>query len=372
MCSKIPELDGIRGIAILLVLLCHMSFWKPFSALQPILFEGRVGVDLFFVLSGFLITGILLDGKGTPDAVKHFYIRRILRIWPLYFLTLAVLFVPLRRFLPANATIWPYLAFIQNLMHSQNQGPFLQPFWSLAVEEQFYLVWPWVVLRTSLEGLEKLCVGLFVSAVVARIVLVALHVPADYIYVNTLCRTDAIAIGSLLAIYIRQTRSIWHQLPRPGYLLTISILGFAIGILTPRLFAPAQCTTSFAAIGFAVLITQALAKRGTNAHLARFLRHKSLMYLGQISFAVYLFNFPIYSLCHGSFVSGFLQRLHIPVSVRALVCAVLANMILLSAGTFSWRVFENPILSLKGRLAPKTPRKIQVLNVPSFAEMRGE
>ena len=158
----IPALDGIRGLAILLVLLCHFPLYGD---MQPTIFidklfyamtrAGWCGVDLFFVLSGFLITGILYDAKGSRFFFRNFYMRRCLRIFPLYYGVLAVFFVivpfvlPLGRnyelFLKDQAWYWSYLTNIKIAIEGWPKFYALAHFWSLAVEEQFYFVWPFVV-----------------------------------------------------------------------------------------------------------------------------------------------------------------------------------------------------------------------------------
>ena len=349
---KIKELDGIRGIAILLVLVCHLSFWEPFYSLQTVLIQGRIGVDLFFVLSGFLITGILLDTKEVDGTKARFYVRRILRIWPLYFAALAVMFLLLKNFLSATSTPWPYIFFSQNLGANHNDGPFLQPFWSLAVEEQFYLIWPWIVLRLSRHTLMRVCVSLFLSAAIIRVVFALSGVSQEVIYVHTLCRTDAIALGSLLAV---MTRS--HSAPRnwtrfQRYLPAVSAIGFVFCLTVAKdlplvgLFA-----YSFVSVFFLWLVANAWQQRGSTTLWATLLRFRGLTYLGEISFGLYVLNFPVYNLCHGRQISAALLRIHSS-SLRSFAAVLLSNFVLLLLATASWFFFEKPILSLKERFAP--------------------
>ena len=154
--KHIPALDGVRAVAVLLVICFH--FWQvftygPYSLVGKIAMWGQTGVDLFFVLSGFLITGILLDTKGSPSFLRNFYARRILRIFPLYYATLLTIYLigPLFRWsawVPENQSLW-FWTYLQNLPMTFAPGHVAGPehFWSLAVEEQFYMVWPFLVLR---------------------------------------------------------------------------------------------------------------------------------------------------------------------------------------------------------------------------------
>src|SRR5438445_5854386 len=165
--SHIPALDGLRGWAILLVLLTHIA--APLRWSTPLLVissYGWVGVDLFFVLSGFLITGILIDSKPHTGYLKSFYVRRILRIWPIYFLLLAVVFLVTpylgRAFeFPHSYYRWEYYVFYLQNVWLKDFGPApLQMTWSLAVEERFYLLLPLVVLITSGATLKCILMGL--------------------------------------------------------------------------------------------------------------------------------------------------------------------------------------------------------------------
>ena len=154
-----PELDSIRGIAVLLVLFYH-GFAQRYdlhrlSRFPRIVFlasmPGWVGVDLFFVLSGFLITGILLDTRDRVDYYRHFYIRRALRILPIYYAVLALVTALSGSYFVGGHTAWPSLVF--NLFYCSNLSilfgiPFQYPvLWSLAVEEHFYLLWPVIIRR---------------------------------------------------------------------------------------------------------------------------------------------------------------------------------------------------------------------------------
>jgi len=148
--QKIPQLDAVRGIAILVVIFHNYSSQLPSLVLQSLLRYGWMGVDLFFVLSGFLITGLLCDTKQSAGYFKNFYARRFLRIWPLYYAVLFLMFVVIPLLRPSVGSMvvarsspwWAYPLFLQNfLVHhpSGAAGP-LGVTWSLAVEEQFYVV----------------------------------------------------------------------------------------------------------------------------------------------------------------------------------------------------------------------------------------
>ena len=151
--KHIPQLDGMRGLAVLLVLLAHSAIaFTRVPAMRWIEGYGNLGVQLFFVLSGFLITRILLDTKDTPHFFRNFFVRRALRIYPLYYALLGfVVFSGLVH--QHGVRWWPYILYLSNIIYGAGREPSpLGPVWSLAVEEQFYLVWPFVVSVLRVAG----------------------------------------------------------------------------------------------------------------------------------------------------------------------------------------------------------------------------
>ncbi|MCL4810458.1 MAG: acyltransferase [Thermoanaerobaculia bacterium] len=215
--GRIQALDGVRGIAILAVMLRHFVQEMDVStAADRVVYGlgrlGSNGVDLFFVLSGFLITGILLDAKGRADYYKRFYIRRTLRIFPLYYLALCIAF-----------WMWPLLPPASSLLYAtlENQGWYwlyasnwlfvkegtylgLAHFWSLAIEEQFYLVWPAVVAFVSRERLPSVCAWCFALSLALRAGLALAGVDVMIVYVLTPARFDSLALGALIAAVARE------------------------------------------------------------------------------------------------------------------------------------------------------------------------
>ena len=153
--GRLPQLDGIRGIAILLVIFHNETVKYPFLYLDRIFANGWMGVDLFFVLSGLLITGILLDTRQSAGYFKNFYARRCLRTWPLYYASLLLMFGIIPLLLPAQGKIvfersspwWAFPLYLQNFLipAPEKATGLLGVTWSLAIEEQFYLVWPLMV-----------------------------------------------------------------------------------------------------------------------------------------------------------------------------------------------------------------------------------
>ena len=210
MPSRIPQLDAVRGLAILVVMLHNISPKYPLFHSDKLFTDGWMGVDLFFALSGLLITGILLDTKQSAGYFKNFYVRRCLRIWPLYYSLLFFMFVVVRFLNPSEYHVvvqtsspwWAFPLFLQNFLLpiSTNAAGPLGVTWSLAIEEQFYLVWPVVVRFCSFAQLRRLAVAEICLSPALRYYL-SLH-RVD-LYTNIFCRLDGLMAGALLALLIR-------------------------------------------------------------------------------------------------------------------------------------------------------------------------
>src|SRR6266566_3453709 len=221
--GHILALDGLRGIAILLVVASHfvsnlhLSAEGPAWILVAVAHAGWTGVDLFFVLSGFLITGILADARGSPSYFKAFYARRALRILPAYYGFLFVIFVVLpllnlgagANYMLARQHQGWYWLHLTNVMMAIGEIPGRGPypntlFWSLAVEEQFYFIWPAVVALCSPGTLRKVCVGGIIVCIVLRIVGALDGVSGLALSVIPITRGDTLFVGGLLAIEYRR------------------------------------------------------------------------------------------------------------------------------------------------------------------------
>ena len=218
--KHMPALDGLRGLAILSVLLIHNlsplpTYGNRFAGVLTWLHSaGWVGVDLFFVLSGFLITGILLDSRESDHFFRNFYARRFLRIFPLYYAFLFVMIVVLPavgvRYFGLEVVreeqgwLWSYCANILMLVRRAWVYPDdFAHFWSLAVEEHFYLIWPFIVFGCNRSRLLYVCGALIVIAVVARLICIATSQPYVVTYTFTLCRLDSLAVGAIVATLLR-------------------------------------------------------------------------------------------------------------------------------------------------------------------------
>ena len=368
--EHVPALDGVRGVAILLVLIIH-SLGLQSDPDNLLLFQlgraGWVGVDLFFVLSGFLITGILLDHLGHPGVFKSFYARRALRIFPLYYAFLAVL-------LGAGALIsglqtpgfqqvwnnqgwlWLYATNIK-LAFGGNFNDFgfagggwveAGHFWSLAVEEQFYLFWPLALLLVGVGRARALTIAVCVLAFASRYLLVESgHLTAAY--VSMPCRMDALGAGALVAVLAREPGGL--QARRRYFAVGFAVFGAAIlGLgfsqegyehLDPEVIVYGY---SLNAAFFGCLIALAVtASQGSP--LRRALSARWLRSLGRYSYAIYILHLPLVKiLLEVSATREFISGRFGGVIVLAVVLPVAYAL-----ARLTWAYIEQPCLSLKSR-----------------------
>jgi peptidoglycan/LPS O-acetylase OafA/YrhL len=340
---------------VLLVILFHI---EPNPGDAPIITNGWIGVDLFFVISGFLITGILVDSEGRKHRLRNFFARRVLRIFPLYYLVLFVFFVVAPFFttnpdiLYADGDKAYYALYLQNLLlpliePGTGSSIYLSHTWSLAIEEQFYLVWPWLVILLPRRALIALLCLILVLAPIARFQLLAERPTAWYqywlVYKNTLLHVDGLAVGSLLALIVRSNRVSERALKRTGIALTLLCLPIAWWVLSSLAargvinypYTPTDPVTgssmfSFLSIGFGGLLAVILTLRSRSLDVV--LCNPILTWIGSISYGLYVYHFPVILLLRTS-------EVHPLVSIAATF----------AVATLSWYCFEKPILRLKQR-----------------------
>jgi len=260
-----PALDGLRGLAVVLVLACHAGLLR-FDPLHPeaarpiaaVMSGGWIGVDLFFVLSGFLITGILLATRYSAAYYKSFFARRFLRIFPLYYVVVALTVIKnhsrFNRFDVASLVFFFYNWRAVYLGHHLFNVEIL---WSLAVEEQFYILWPTVVLFCSNKTLIRISVAGIFFALVLRLIIIPGSTTFPSAYYLTPCRMDALLVGALLAIW-RTDPEAWKRV---------------------RQFATATAFVSMAVLAIIAMRTGHFYSFVTNGN-ANGLRHTSDMALG--------------------------------------------------------------------------------------------
>lgn len=311
--TRIPELDGVRGIAVALVLIWHyipcqlpQDAGLVSSVLRRTLYLAGSGVDLFFVLSGFLIFGILLDKRQSPNFIKVFLVRRSCRILPLYFFFLSVYaalsglnFLPevSHQWLFGNTLpLWSYATFTQNILMGLN-GTFgpgaLSVTWSLAVEEQFYLLAPLIILFLGRKGLVWLLPLMLIAGPILR-----LMYPGFHAYVNTPWRADPLVAGGCLALIVRSPSAVESIRRNPRVVLISAVLlaaGVPLMIIKPGILGVFDL--SWLAASYSLLILSAAL--GTHALFSKLLCHPLWLWLGKYSYAIYLFHQFVSGLLHG-------------------------------------------------------------------------
>ncbi len=337
--SYIPELQGLRGLAVLAVIFYHSAPRLQGTWIYSASLWGWAGVNLFFVLSGFLITGILLGSREKPHYFRNFYMRRVLRIWPVYVLVLVVVYLNAPWFVGSGvwtaiktAPWWAYIFFLQNLFHIA-LPPALGPTWSLAIEEQFYFVWaplvrmfrrPWMMAAAAL------------GAMVISPIFGAFHF-AWITATSTLIHLDGIAMGSLLALGIHRIdfrRRTW---------LWIGIGGMAGGLASAATFAAGTALLNTAlAVAFGGAVLAAIASTGSRNPLNAVLSRGPLAFYGRISYGLYMTHIIVFI-----YFGWFDERMNhygIAGNLAVVGFRLVASTI---AASLLWFGFESQVLKLK-------------------------
>jgi peptidoglycan/LPS O-acetylase OafA/YrhL len=361
--EHIPALDGARGLAVLMVLAHNFNviggaLSAPANAVGLLMDLGWVGVQLFFVLSGFLITGILLESRDADNYYRAFLGRRALRIFPLYYAVLLVAFVvvPLvagTRIAGHEHQIWLW-TYTANWAEPYGLGVALFPhFWSLAIEEQFYLAWPLIVRWLSPRRLFHLCLGLIVIAFASRLALRLAGAGSAGPYMFTVCRVDALAIGAIAALLVRSPRAAAAFVRRRRAIRwsALAIVAVAVVLMrgAPRTSFPTQTYgyTVFA-LGFAVLVLDlALAPARRPDWPSRILAFAPLRAVGRYSYAMYVFHTPLHLLIGLPLIAD-LGGGEVGAGL-GLLYAALATIATFVAAVLSYHLLEKHFLRLKRR-----------------------
>ena len=366
--KHIPALDGLRGTAVLLVFILHygggaQSGNRLLRLAGIVIKLGWCGVTLFFVLSGFLITGILWDSLGSSHWWRNFYARRALRIFPLYYgcLILVVASAVLTGHARASlSNVWVYCLFLQNLplagaWSGAMQSPLkISHLWSLAVEEQFYLVWPVVLMRFSTlrEARRWAAVGFFISAA-CRVALWHFGDRASGLAVFS--RTGELAAGAWLALSLREA-GMWNRLSRVApFVAWPALAGFAGVTLANQIGLLANPWISLVSLPlitcfFAGLLVQALSP----GMWSRVFSTAWLRWVGSISYGIYMYHVmlePVFTRMAHRLTAH--ESRNVELSVRFLLAAVLSTLL----AWLSFTYFESPFLQLRSRFQAARTRE---------------
>ena len=364
--DRVSELDGIRGIAILLVMFFHFGSFVPnhptlmYTTASQVLNFGWCGVDLFFVLSGFLITGRLLDSVGSQNYFSAFYVHRALRILPVYYLAVFVFFevVPVapRWFgwdvpkISSTEQLW-YWLHVSNWRTAFD--PYVYPqvghFWSLAIEEQFYLAWPLLVLTCSRRRLLQVCAGLILVCWLARSLPPVQALSAQYpnlLYRLTPFRIDSLVFGASAAVIVRDQ---WWTTRAQRCLRLVFVSG-CIVISAVVVVAGTTSTSSgpmtifgYTALGmtFTCAVLYATWNAGSAGIGTRILRNSMLTSFGKYSYAMYVVH-----------ISMMFIQIHMPPGHGSTPLTILARIgATYLVAVLSWICIERHFLRLK-RLFP--------------------
>jgi len=368
--SHFAPLDGLRGIAILLVIACHVRLENTPIAFDRGMFSafgfGVHGVDLFFVLSGFLITGILIDSKGSQGFFSTFYLRRTLRIFPLYYLylILRLLLVPaiVHHFhLPESPLVtdqahegffWFYASNLIDALHPNIviEGGLFH-LWSLAVEEQFYLFWPLLVFFLSTKALARLCGVLIVVAFLMRLYLCSLG-HENLASGLTLCRLDALAAGALIAIAVRSRQASLSAMRKVGWALLLPAATTIVVRMALSGWETHENWVTTYGVTLAILCSAGviLLLLGASARTQALCNSKVLRRIGRYSYSMYVFHFVVFRA-----LDVRLTRVHLPTLAGSVLPQQIFDFAVVSAATFlvgmlTWYAFEMWFLRLKGRI----------------------
>ena len=358
---RMVELDGIRGLAILLVVIWHLFGNNQIEGLRPGSWQAHLflslsftwsGVDLFFVLSGFLIGGILYDARNSESYYKTFYCRRMARIFPVYFVWFALFMVGvyfagstssalLRAIFNDDIPLWTYPLFVQNIaitLHRNWGAMWIAGTWSLAVEEQFYLLLPVLVRRSSKRVVTLIAVGSIVGAPLFRLT----HGSAAASlgpYTLLPSRADALGFGVLVAMACRN-EAVWTWLNahRRWLFAAMLVIGCRLALMLGHRVYVYGTGLSWLDAFYGMLLLLTLIHTGTIQ--TAFFRSRVLVKLGALSYTVYLLHNGINMLLHFA-IFGAGPAVH---DWASFVVTLLSLAIVMPVAASSWRYFERPII----------------------------
>ncbi|MGC1375912.1 MAG: acyltransferase [Anaerolineales bacterium] len=373
--DRTPELDGVRGLAILMVMVYHLMLFSmylpkntPFREwLVQAVSMGWAGVDLFFVLSGFLITSILLRTRNDPHYFRNFYARRILRIFPLYYLAVVIVYMILPFYSPdldpaaVRASQPFFLFYLQNWIYIPKFSasfhtvvpPLFGPAWSLAIEEQFYILWPSVVYFLNRRKLFILSVAVVIFTFLARVALVQFSSAWPsleyFLYYSTVTRFDGLCIGALIAIVFAESER-WKQVfSRFAWPVLIGALAGMVGIVLVNSNVFALSTNpgidmggyTLLALGGGALVV--LVTTGPAGGILRtFFRNPVLTFFGKYSYAMYIIHVPVALLLLRA-----MKVLQFKNDFAWVVFVVLSFGLIVLGALLTWNLLEKHALGLK-------------------------
>jgi peptidoglycan/LPS O-acetylase OafA/YrhL len=357
-----PQLDGLRTIAVMLVIVFH---WFPVDKGLNLISNGPLGVTLFFVLSGFLITRILLQNRqlqavySFSDIYRVFMMRRVLRIFPLYYLVLLFVWLaPGMAFIPEIQTDFydhplHYLLYSSNFLIDKtgNWSNVLSIFWTLAVEEQFYLFWPIVIIKTPTRHLRRVIIATILAGIATRGVLFFVDRNSGVLMPTCL---DSFGLGALWAYTLIND-------DKPGRFIKIISLSAPIAGLLFLFFCYDHDNTLFKVLFFRLsmsilslyLVANASYKQGFGSYFGTFLESAVATYLGRISYGLYIFHIMVPYLLIPITISAIRYFFGISVILTDKSIIVVSTILLIMIATMSKFCFEQYFINLKSYFSLK-------------------
>jgi len=344
------QLDGLRCIAVLSVMISHWIGSRYIAAI-PL---GSMGVNIFFVLSGFLITRILLIAKeenktgGMLHPIKQFYIRRTLRIFPIYYLTILILlmvnFPDVR-----DKAVWLFtytlnIKFALPGVWKSHQLQYFTHLWSLSVEEQFYLFFPFLIFLVPKIKTKQFIFLIIALGIISRLLIYIFNAPANAIYVLTPTCLDAFGVGSLLAYYILYEPDTLRQLLNKNHLFLLSVIIFIGDLIFSHFFLPhySECRTILERFLFSVCCFWIVGKAAVadfKGLVRQFLESSIAIYIGKISYGLYIYHYfaePFFNKYYPQLTDG-----------NGIIRVVVYFAATLLLASISWKLIEQPINKLK-------------------------
>jgi peptidoglycan/LPS O-acetylase OafA/YrhL len=308
----IKQLDSVRAIAVILVIISH---WIPQTHFLNKTPNGAIGVNIFFVLSGFLISKILFDHRIKAEqlavskyrVVKNFYFRRILRIFPIYYLTIFILLI-FHEHTDTNikSAFLYFLTYTSNFYFFQIQhwDGMISHLWTLAVEEQFYLIWPWLMLLVNKKYLLHIILGFITIGVVSQWLLMDVNMSV----ILTFTCFDAFGLGALLAWQmVYRSESLNRLYTGLSIAAIVSVLLFFFGLATTILIFPLRTIVSIIALWLIAYIV--LHQQNDKLKINMLLSNRILIFLGKISYGIYLYHHIIPSALNLKIIDRYLNPL---------------------------------------------------------------
>jgi peptidoglycan/LPS O-acetylase OafA/YrhL len=357
----IPEVDGLRAVAILAVLVTHLwGYPAGWPLVNQLAATGWAGVDLFFVLSGYLITGILWDARQAPHYFRNFYVRRVLRIFPVYYLLLLIVFILLPLAHPSASldsvrSQWRFYVFyfanVSLAIHGWNLF-LLDITWSLSVEEQFYVLWPAIVRHLDARRMLWLCTILIVGTPLLRTLLMSgARMNWRWSYMMTFLRADSFAWGAALAVGLREGLVDARKL-RPVAIGTLAILApmLLFLIANGRFHRDSMLVGTIGYSLIALVSTSLLVTALAPGKCARLMfSSRPMRHIGKVSYGMYIYH-PLCLMVAGTAMARTgLSATGTTSAVGAAGKLVGMTVVTWVVATMSFRYFEQPLLRLKHR-----------------------